>query len=80
MSLPRRGVEPTGLGKATDRVKQLMSCKAIEFWQGLYYKYLDDLNRSVCHPRFFDEHLGWAVGAIGYVRGSGNGLLTSIPL
>ena len=33
-----------------------------------------------CHPSFFDEHLGSAVGAIDYVRGSGNRLLTSIPL
>ena len=35
---------------------------------------------EVLHPRFFDEQLGSAVGAIGYVRGCGNGLLTSIPL
>ena len=32
------------------------------------------------HLRFFDEQLGSAVGAIVYVKGSGNGLLTSIPL
>ena len=32
------------------------------------------------HPRFFDEQSGSAVGAIDYVRGSGNRLLTSIPL
>ena len=28
------------------------------------------------HPRFFDEHLGSAVGAFDYVIGSGNKLLT----
>ena len=32
------------------------------------------------HPRFFDEQLDSAVGAIDYVRDSGNCLLTSIPL
>jgi len=32
------------------------------------------------HPRFFDEQFGSAVGAIAYVRGSGNCLMTSIPL
>jgi hypothetical protein len=32
------------------------------------------------HPRFFDEQLGSAVGAIDYVRGSGNRLFSSIPL
>ena len=28
--------------------------------------------RKVLHPRFFDRQLGAAVGAIDYVRGSGN--------
>ena len=32
------------------------------------------------HPRFFDEQLGSAVGAINYVRGSENGPFTSILL
>ena len=32
------------------------------------------------HPRFFDEQLSTAVGTIDYVRGSGNLLVTSIPL
>ena len=31
-------------------------------------------------PRFFDEQLGSAVGVIDYVIGSGERLLTSIPL
>ena len=30
-------------------------------------------------PRFLDEQLGSAVEAIEYLRGGGNGLLTSIP-
>ena len=30
------------------------------------------ISRSVYHPRFFDEQLGSAVGAIDYVRGSEN--------
>ena len=29
------------------------------------------LMSEVPQPRFFDEQLGWAVGAIDYVRGSG---------
>ena len=32
------------------------------------------------HPRFFDEQLGPAVGAIDCVKGCGNKLGTSIPL
>ena len=32
------------------------------------------------HPRFFDEQLGSAVGAIDYVRGRENGLLTASSL
>jgi len=28
--------------------------------------------RQLCHPRFFDEQLDLAVGAIDYVRGSEN--------
>jgi len=35
---------------------------------------------EVSHLRFFDRQLGSAVGAIEYVRGSGNRLLTSISL
>jgi acyl-CoA reductase-like NAD-dependent aldehyde dehydrogenase len=30
------------------------------------------VKESGTHPRFFDEQLGSAVGAIDYVRGSGN--------
>ena len=31
------------------------------------------------HPRFFDEQLDPAVGAVDYVKGIGSGLLTSFP-
>ena len=30
------------------------------------------LEHLACQPRFFDKQLGWAVGAIDYVVGSGN--------
>jgi len=32
-----------------------------------------------CHPRFFDEQLGPTVGAIDYVTGSGNFILSFSP-
>jgi len=37
-------------------------------------RHLHNLNLTgpLHHPRFFDEQLGSAVGAIDYVRGSGN--------
>ena len=35
-------------------------------------QYVDTVLPSFLHPRFFDEQLSSAVGAIGYVRGSGN--------
>jgi len=38
----------------------------------------DDVD-LVTHPRFFDEQLGSAVGAIDYMPGSGNRLFRSIP-
>ena len=38
------------------------------------------LPTPVLHPRFFGEQLGSAVGAVDLVRGSGNTLLTAIPL
>ena len=36
--------------------------------------------KGLAHPRFFDQQLCSAVGAIVYASVSGNGLLTSIPL
>ena len=35
--------------------------------------------RVVFYPRFFDEQLSSAVGAIDFVRGNENGLLTPSP-
>jgi hypothetical protein len=43
------------------------------------YGYSDSDHGCQPHPRFFDEQLGSAVGAIDYVGGSGSSLLTSIP-
>ena len=38
------------------------------------------MRAGASHPKFFDEQFGSTVGAIDYVRGSGNWLWTSIPL
>ena len=44
------------------------------------FEKISGLSVSVSHPRFFDEQLSSVVGAIEYVRGSGNRFLTSIVI